>query len=711
MNRLTPPLSCALIIACVVAGCATAPSKLALPAAMTLGNHKPDDAAAPKTAAPDAPLGLKERTIPTPSSEGQRTMADLGAGDSVPPGLGKAPVSVNLENLPLPAFINVAFGNLLGLNFQIDPDVAKLTELVTLRTAKPQSPSELFLLARQVLGQYGVAVNQEGDLLRMVMAKPGTSIEPPIIFSGRALPDVPVSHRPVFYLLQLDVIRANEAAGWLLSIFGEDIKAEENLMRNALLLSGRSERVQQAVDTLRLFDRPYMRGRVNTRLEPAFLGAEELATRLVDVLTVEGYGASKAFGVPASIFVMPIPTVNAVLVFASSRESLDRAITWARELDRPNPTAGGNSVFYYQIKNTKADDIARVLGASGGGARNAPKASAPGGDQVAQKAAVPAAPANAGFSLTVDAARNALIFQGDPVEWERLLNLIRQMDQPTRQVMVEVTIAEITLSDNEEFGVSWFAKSGLGRFDGNVRMGTLPANSNSSTGGASGLTYLLNLAGESRAQLRALADNQRVSILSTPRLMVKSGEEASIDVGTEIPTIGSQTASTQQTEGNSNILQTIQYRKTGILLNIVPTVYSDDRIDIELSQEVSEALPVGDSSVAGSPSIFNRAVKTSLSLRDGGSILIGGLMSQRETKSNNGVPFLKDAPLLGNLFKSQKKEHSKTELIVMIVPYIIESDDRARQITRAIGEKLEYLDLPTESSALRTEPATDDKPE
>src|SRR3546814_8699697 len=106
--------------------------------------------------------------------------------------------------------------------------------------------------------------------------------------------------------------------------------------------------------------------------------------------------------------------------------------------------------------------------------------------------------------------------------------------------------------------------------------------------------------------------------------MVKSGEEASIEVGTEVPTLSSQTAAVQQSAGTSNILQSIQNRKTGIILTVSPVVYSDNRIDLVVRQEVSSALPVGADAAIQSPAISNRVVSTSLTLRDGGSVLMGG---------------------------------------------------------------------------------------
>ena len=186
--------------------------------------------------------------------------------------------------------------------------------------------------------------------------------------------------------------------------------------------------------------------------------------------------------------------------------------------------------------------------------------------------------------------------------------------------------------------------------------------------------------------------------------MVKSGEEANLDVGTEVPTISSQATGSINTGGSgTGFLQTVQYRKTGILLSIKPVVYSDDRVDIELRQEVSEALPIGDSNIS-SPAIFNRSYSTSLSLKDGSAILIAGLMSQRQTNGNSGVPFLKDVPLLGNLFKTQKQGRNKTELVLMIVPYIIETDDQAEELTRSMAQRFELLELPPATTVPREIP-------
>ncbi|MBS7457837.1 secretin N-terminal domain-containing protein [Coralloluteibacterium stylophorae] len=684
-------LSCILVL---LAGCASTNEPVKLDPPLPVSPRRIIDPSELQLSGGVTPRqGLQETSTPT-SPTSPTSASGMDARDETPPLTGPL-ITLNIDGMPVPAFVNEVFGNLLQLNFRMAQNVSSLDELVTLRTTQPQPPREIYRIARQVLAEYGVEVVLAGDLVELRVAEKGTSLEPPLIVSGRALPDVPVSHRPVYQLVDLEVIRAGEAARWINSIFQKQVTVEENTLRNAVLISGRPSDVRQAIDALRVIDRPAMRGRISTRLEPAFISATELATRLVQVLNVQGYGASDNLAAASSVIVIPVPSVNAVLVFAASRDSLNFTVQWARDLDRPSQTDGSNAIFYYPVQNTQASDLARVLGGQvSGGSRRAsqPADVASGTPTNAERAVGTTSPSVSTGTIVVDEPRNALIFQGEAREWERLLPLIRQMDTAPRQVLIEVTIAEVTLDDNDDFGVAWFAKAGFGRFDGRLTSGSLTPSDDAPSGG---LSYLIDVAGQNRAALRAFAQDSRVSILSTPRILVKSGDEANIDVGTEVPTITAQTTSDQTTGGTSNLLQSIQYRKTGIILNVKPTVYSNDRVDLELSQEVSEALPLGaDESGVNSPSIFNRTVNTSLTLRDGGSVVLGGLMSSRQTNSDTGVPLLKDVPVLGNLFKSQSRRNNKTELVVMIVPYIIESADRAREVSQLIGEQLELLEMP-----------------
>jgi len=689
----------------VLAGCAATPRLIVPPPAGFTTQAGMQDPTKSMISATDAsrPDTMQRSGTPVIPGGAPAVLVAGAAGELLPPLKGGA-VNVNIEGMPVPAFINEFFGAILGVGFQMDAQVGRMNDLVTLRTSGPQSPQEFYRLATSVLRTYGVAAEFSSGMVMFRRAPDAAGTVPPLIVSGRALPEVPISHRPVFQLVELQSVRANDVVNLLNIAFKSDsLQIQPDNNRNAIVLMGKPEMVRQALDAIRVFDRPFMRGRQSARLEPAFVSADDLSKRLVEVLGAEGYGASiySAGGAASTaVLILPLTAANAVLVFASDRQVLEHAVEWARSIDRPNPVAGGDGLFYYMVKNTQAKEIVSTIsGVRGESNTRAPAREAIDGSQVGvdiQPQALPAETATstvAGGDLTkgkllLDEPRNALIYQGTATDWARLLPLIQQMDKAPRQVMIEVTVAEVTLANDEEFGVAWLAKNDIGKFDGRVSSGTIGG-----LGGA-GLNYLLDIGGSTRASLKALASRDRISVLSTPRLMVKSGEEANIDVGTEVPTISSQSTSPIQTGGSSNILQTVQYRKTGILLNIKPVVYSDDRVDLEIRQEVSEAQPIGANSGVNSPAIFNRSVSTSLSLKDGSAILIAGLMSKKRTDSSSGIPFLKDIPLLGNAFKSTIRNHNKTELVLMIVPYIIETDTQADELTRSLSQRFELLDLP-----------------
>lgn len=699
MNSLRPLLA-ATGIALLAGGCTT--PRLVVPPPLPPTSHAPQqDAQLAQESSANQREALTVGDTPAIPGDGTSAVAGL-QGEPMPP-LKGGPVNVNIEGMPVPAFINEFFGSILGVGFQMDPQVSRMNDLVTLRTAGPQSPRDFYRLAVQVLRNYGVAVEYTSGSVFFSRAQNGNNLVPPLVVSGRALPAVPISHRPVFQLVELQSVRVSDVTNLLNVAFksSDALSIQPDNSRNAVILMGRPEMVRQALEAIKVFDRPYMRGRASARLEPAFVTSDELAKRLVDVLSAEGYGAGVyggSGGAGMAVLVLPVNAANTVLVFSADKKVLAHAIEWARTIDKPNPTAGTDGLFYYMVKNTRAQEIVKTISGVRGSAGSSKSSlrDAIDGSQVGQAATADATAAQGGAAgtgdlangkLTLDEPRNAIIFQGAASDWERLRTLIQQMDRAPRQVMIEVTVAEVTLTDDQTFGVSWLAQnSGIGRFNGKLTSGKLTG-----TGGA-GLSYVLDIGGEARASLSALASQDRITVLSTPRLMVKSGEEANIDVGTEVPTITAQATSNIQAGGNTGIIQSIQYRKTGILLNIKPVVYSDDRVDIELRQEVSEALPVGDSGVS-SPAIFNRSVSTSLNLKDGSAILIGGLMSQRHTVGDSGVPYLKDIPLLGNLFKTQTRGRNRTEMVLMIVPYILETDTQTEELTRSLSQRFELLDL------------------
>ena len=222
---------------------------------------------------------------------------------------------------------------------------------------------------------------------------------------------------------------------------------------------------------------------------------------------------------------------------------------------------------------------------------------------------------------------------------------------------------------------------------------------NTMTGiGTAGFTFtVLNRAGATRLVLNALANNNRVKVLSTPKILSRSGGEAKIQVGAQVPIVTSQGTSSQlQQQGTSAILQSIQYKDTGVILTVKPTIYAGSQIDLEIKQEVSEAVP-NNTSQLSSPVINTRTVNTQLSLQDGATVLLGGLIMENASSTSTGIPGLKDIPGVGFLFGTQNVMKTRSELFVFITPYIVNSSEDAARLAETFKNQYESLPQPASS--------------
>ena len=581
------------------------------------------------------------------------------------------PIIVNIESLPLPAFINEIFGNLLNLSFEIDKKISRKKDLVTLRVNESQTPQELYDLAIQVLANYKVGVEIKNKFIQFIPQRKKVADIPSLIIEGLTSPQVPSSHRPIIHFATLKIVTSHQIKVWLEEAFkGHKLATKIDAKRNAIILIGRPQIVNQAIRAIEVLDQPLMRSQYSLRIEPAILSANSLANQLVKVLDSQGYAASKNAS-NGSIIILPFSETNAIIVFAGDKKVLNFVQQWATKLDHINPSLvkdGKPGLFSYQVKHIAAGLLVKTINQL-----LKPVIELPNNSQ------------HKPTKVVVDENRNTLHFIGSSEEWVRLLPVIKNMDVPPKQVLIEATIADIVITEKDEHGIEWILnKANLGGLDGTL-------SSMRSGVGSSGLIYTLSNAGQVRSILNAFASNSRATILATPRLMVRSGSSATIEVGNEIPTLSSQATSADlQLGGNSAILQQIQYRRTGTSLKIKPTVYAGRRIDLQISQEVSNAQE-NSTSLINSPEIFNRSISTELSLQDGHSVLLGGLISTTASEGDSGVPFLKDLPLIGQLFRVNKSSNTRTELVIMIVPYVIDNDEEAIEIADTLRSRLKLL--------------------
>jgi len=599
------------------------------------------------------------------------------------PRLEGPPINVTLPAQTVASFVNTVLGDVLELPYGLGPGVAERSEVVTLRSVRDMDPETFLQLFEAAISEYGLALTYRDGLIQVV-EREALRAETPQFVRSRARTDTPASLRPVAQFVQLEAIDAAEMEAILRVSFPDrqrlGIQARRDI--GALTLSGLSDDVDTALAIIHQMDDLRFSGAEAVTLSPRNWEAQALASALRDILTVEGYQIGMGIGSPRPITLLPIAHTNQVLIFTDSAASMRHVVDTARRLDAAAQASEARTPHVYQVRARDAQTLAGIAG----GVLGEP-----------QRGTQDGAPAPPPGRLTVDEVGNRIIFNGTQSEFRSLERLLRTLDTPAPEVLIEVTIAEVTLSEDERFGLEFL----LNTFGGDLEVRTRDGLGLES----GGLSAVLR-SGDIDLNAAARASRSHINILSTPRIVTRSGSAASVQVGTDVPIITSQRAANTQQTGSTDILQTIQFRSTGVLLHVEPRVFSDDRIDLVISQEVSAAQPNPNQAIA-SPIISNRSLTSELTLQDGQTAVLGGLMERRLNRGSTGVPGLSRIPLAGALFSTESFNSDQTVLLVLVTPYILRNrEDRQRMVEFYGGEVDRAFATPLRSAApaLRRQP-------
>lgn len=630
-----------------------------------------------------APLEpLVSRDAPPPRRE------QLTAGFSATPSL-----AVAAEGLAPVPFVHYVFGELLGLNYIVDEDLQEKSGALTLNIQEPLSPKRLMELTLELLEDNDVSVYANDGVY---FIKAGVSQANTVIGIGRRVEDVPNTSRDVLQIVPVTFgtrISTERTINQLL-----DVQIIPDSEQNAFFLRGSRTSVLRALELINLLDTPANRGRHIGLIELTYIDAETLMEQLVTLLATEGIEAGESTGSAPlkNVALVPLPRLGATAVFATSEVLVDRVQYWANVLDKP-ATGASKRYFTFTPRNARASDILESLAGLLGGTAGSP---APVGDQTSNQslqrnpltgqpmsgtgnAPTPGrvtAISSEKMSVVVDQRSNSLVIYCTGADYQTLEPLLSKLDILPKQVMLDVMIAEVTLKDEFRLGVEWALRQNGVDY---------------TTQGAFGATSFAGLAlaiNEDAGVLNAtaLASNSLVNVVSNPTLLVRDGVTASINVGSDIAVIGNTTI--DPIVGQRQTVAT-EYRKTGVDVTITPTINASDIVIMEVSQTISNTVP-GSSGAAGNPDIFERSLSTQVVAQSGQTIMLGGLISEDRSNSNQGVPFLKDIPLLGNLAKGQSQTTQKTELIMLITARVIDAPDLWDEINSSFARGLESLKAP-----------------
>ena len=430
-------------------------------------------------------------------------------------------------------------------------------------------------------------------------------------------------------LVPLQSIGASEAAAALRQIASARARIEPVARSNSLLITDMSSNVARYLELLRRLDeRPQGEAGLRTYVVPLkYANAEDLAASV-----------GQLFGI----------NVGSARGSSLSDRQLSRNLDAFREREADT----------FRFRQNMATNFPPVPTDTSG---------------VAQQGAL------VGRTMIVpDGPTNSLMIRTAPPNFPLLRETIEALDAKPLQVLFEVTVAEITLGRGQEFGIDWAVVAG----DATVQLGN-PIAPDTTGPIQEFVTRIVTLnRANVRAVLRALASTSNVRVLSTPEILAVNNHEARILVGSRVPFV----ASTRL--GDFAVDRSVQYEDVGAALTIIPTINQDDYVTVQILQEVNSLTNQVIAAALDAPVISTREATTRAIIRDGQTVVIGGLIGESTEYRDSGIPFLKDIPLIGLLFKRQSEIRNRTEIAIFVTPYIVRSDADADTIRERIRNRM-----------------------
>lgn len=567
----------------------------------------------------------------------------------------------------------------------IDPTIA---DKISIRTSanRPLSQADIWPLMRLLTRQAGVTLERVGDVY--YARKSESNLPQEIVFPGAA--GVSAS---AMQITPLTYISADSALAILQPLVEPEGRITRITNSNNLAITASSSQLNRINELLAIVDTDPFQNQ-GLRVYPlSNVGAMEMAEELQEVLTmIEGENPAYQ--------VLGLERINALLVTAPAVRGFDEIGRWVRLLDADQQEQA-EQLFNYRVKNLTATELADTLTnvfdldedeAAIERSQREPAQTVdiinPDG-QTVTRTITPGQPASVSANIKVtivaDEATNSLLVRANPRDYRQLLTTINMLDQVPLQVMINAVIAQITLTEETRFGVDWSRVADNAAVD--------PISTSTSTsflpdGGLGGLMFtksFLDGAARVEATLEAIATNNDVRLLARPSLTVSNNMEGEIRIGSQVPIRGE----SRTTDSGDNVISSIQYRDTGITLAITPRINDDGVVNLTITQELS-SLAEG-SGVDLNPIFQNQEITTTVVVRNGENIVLGGLIQSNNGDLNTGVPFLNRVPLLGNLFSYQQDLTERQELFIVLRPEVVNLNQAGNAQYAEILQRFELM--------------------
>ncbi len=642
----------------------------------------PQQAAPPPVpATPNVPAAVPPAAVP-PALQG--------------PDTATVPIALHLENADMLQVVGIIASE-LKMNYVVDPQVKGTVNINTLGEVRR---GDLFPLLQMILRINGATAVQTGNFFRIVPLAGVQRMPLDPTFNSEAA-NLPQDDRMVLNIIPLKYVSSPDMAKILTPFLSEGGHLMSHDAGNILLVTDSSRSMRRVLELVGMFDTEIFTNQRARLYQIKNSQAEKIAAELKEIFSAYGLSSTA----PAIRFV-PIERINSILTVTANPGAYPEVEKWLDKLDQPFQESGIRN-FIYPVENAKAENLAGVLttlllgipyqpgaGNQAGGAAGAagaapsplPLATMPAvGSMAAQTS--PGSPGASHIRIVPDTVNNNLVIQATAQEYEEIKQTLKDLDVVQRQVMIDAKVYEVDLTGALSSGVSAFLQK---RSNAERK----PLGSFSDAAGAAAISLSLGtLIGRTRELmvfLNAAESHSQARVISAPSILASNNNSAHINVGTQIPVLTSQAiVAGAQAAGSSLFTNTIQNVDTGVILSITPRINSSGLVNMQIEQEVSAPLPSGGG--IQSPSIQKRSVSTQVSVEDGETIALGGIIQESRTMEKNRIPLLGDIPYLGALFGNTSISNSKTELIILLTPTVIHNTSEARIATAELRNKLKGL--------------------
>lgn len=649
---------------------------------------------------------------------------------------------LKFEEAPLAEVVSLILREIAKVDYIIHPPISGT---VTLATQGEISADQAVLLLEAALQANGLQMARDTrGVYHIGKAEAIKGIVPALRQVGGSGP-LPPGYGAI--VVPLKFIGAGEMASILRPMAPAEALVRVDTVRNLLVLVGTRTQAEGWLDIVSTFDVDMLKGmsvgvfplkHVSTREVESALrllssgGAAPPTSPAGTAGTARpadttGAALAASFPLYGALRVLPIERINSVMVVTPRAAYLDEARRWIEKLDQPGGNSPEAQLFVYPVQNGNAKHLANVLNGLFGNGASAPTQAttnsgvAPGlqqttinttgfssagiglsagtlnttgrtgGTSALQGSGLSTVSLNAGLRVMADEINNAVLVYGTRGEFEKIEMTLRRLDIPPTQVLIEASIIEVTLTDDLKYGLQWiFTDKVRGGLAGTGVLSTAASAAFGAT--PAGFSYTLrNTMGDVRAVISALADKSLVKVISSPSLMVLDNHTATIAVGNQQPIKVGDTITT-----NGVISSNIQYKDTGVSLAVTPSVNAGNMVTMQINQSVTDVGQVDAATLQRS--FLQRQFASKVAVRSGETLVLGGLIRDNTTNGKSGLPGLQDIPLFGNLFGTNASSTNRTELLVVITPRVVRTEQDMRQMGQELKDRMKTLYPPAQTT-------------